>query len=391
MLAQALSGLTVLDFTQIFAGPISTMMLADLGAEVVKVESPEGDLARALSPWRGGESLAYMSVNRNKRSVVLNLKDTAHLEVARTLAARADVLVESFRPGVMQRLGLGYQELAAANPRLVYCSVSAYGQEGSARDLPGVDGVLQAVTGLMSISGVPGGDPAKVGLPVVDVTTGQQATIAILAALAAREKTGHGQHLDVSLFASAIALQHGGFTNHLTTGELPQRHGHAAPYATPNEALRCKDGWMMVAAYHPARWRALCAAIGAAALADDPRFAEAKARLAHRADMVRALEERMLENTRAHWIEKFLAVDIICGPINDYAEVVRSDPFQEAQFAETLEHSKAGKLTLPRSTLAAVGERPRARRPPPTLGEHTQEVLAEFGCDRDFAPSMARA
>lgn len=205
MLANALSGLKVIDFTQVMAGPTCTLSLADLGADVVKVEAPTGDLSRALSPWINGEGVPFLALNRNKRSIVLDLKQTEHRQTAQRLVAEADILVESFRPGVMARLGLDYATVSATNPRMIYCSVSAYGQHGSAKDLPGVDGVLQAVSGLMSVTGAPDGEPCKVPVPVVDLVTGYLATISVLAALTERQRTGLGQHVEASMFASAIA------------------------------------------------------------------------------------------------------------------------------------------------------------------------------------------
>jgi crotonobetainyl-CoA:carnitine CoA-transferase CaiB-like acyl-CoA transferase len=379
MLAKSLEGLKVVDFTQVMAGPTCTLCLADLGADVIKIESPSGDLARALSPWVGGESVAYMALNRNKRGVVLDLKRPDHREAAQHLASAADVVVESFRPGVMARLHLDYATLSALNPRLVYCSVSAYGQQGTSRSLPGVDGVLQAVSGLMSVTGPPSGEPCKVPVPVVDLMTGYLATISVMAALADRERTGRGQHVEASMFASAIALQHTTLATFLADGRVPGRQGHAAPYSTPNEALRCADGWIMVAAYHPARWEALCVVIGAPDLAADPRFADNKSRLENRKAMLAELEKHMLPHTRAHWLERFIGADIICGPIHDYAEVTQCAPFAEAELAETVLHPSAGAMRMPRSMLAAVGERPRARRPAPRLGEHSDEVLAGCG------------
>ena len=379
MLAKSLERLKVVDFTQVMAGPTCTLCLADLGADVIKIESPSGDLARALSPWVRGESVAYMALNRNKRSVVLDLKRPDHRQAAQHLASTADVVVESFRPGVMARLHLDYATLAALNPRLVYCSVSAYGQLGTSRDLPGVDGVLQAVSGLMSVTGSPNGEPCKVPVPVVDLITGYLATISVMAALADRERTGRGQHVEASMFASAIALQHTNLATFFADGRVPGPQGHAAPYSTPNEALRCADGWIMVAAYHPARWEALCAVIGATDLAADPRFADNKSRLENRKAMLAELEKHMLPRTRAHWLERFTSADIICGPIHDYAEVTQSALFAEAELAETVLHPTAGAMKMPRSMVAAVGERPRARRSAPRLGEHTDEVFAECG------------
>ncbi len=391
MLANALTGLKVIDFTQVMAGPTCTLCLADLGADVVKVETPTGDLSRALSPWVNGEAVAFLALNRNKRSIVLDLKQPSHRQAAQELIAQADVLVESFRPGVMARFGLDYATVSADNPRLIYCSVSAYGQHGSSKDLPGVDGVLQAVSGLMSVTGAPDGEPCKVPVPVVDLVTGSLAAISVLAALQERQRTGLGQHVEASMFAGAIALQHVSFASYFADGLVPAPQGNAAPYSTPNEALRCADGWIMVAAYHPARWQALCAAIGAPELACDPRFAENKSRLQHRQALLRELEARMLAHPRTFWLEKFTAVDIICGPINDYAEVAQSAPFVEAALAESVQHCVAGTLTLTRSVLGAVGERPRARRAAPTLGEHTREVLATLGMPAGAIDSVAAA
>lgn len=379
MLANALEGLRVIDFTQVMAGPTCTLCLADLGADVVKVEAPTGDLSRALSPWINGEGVPFLALNRNKRGIVLDLKQPSHQKAAQELIAQADVLVESFRPGVMARFGLDYATVAADNPRLIYCSVSAYGQQGASKDLPGVDGVLQAVSGLMSVTGAPNGDPCKVPVPVVDLVTGSLAAISVLAALQDRLRTGKGQHVEASMFASAIALQHVSFASYFADGIVPGPQGNAAPYSTPNEALRCADGWIMVAAYHPARWQALCTAIGAPEIACDPRFADNRSRLQHRQALLDLLQVHMLPHRRAFWLEKFAAVDIICGPINDYAEVSQSQAFVEAELAENVQHPVAGSLTLPRSVLGAVGERATARRAAPTLGEHTREVLAELG------------
>jgi crotonobetainyl-CoA:carnitine CoA-transferase CaiB-like acyl-CoA transferase len=231
----------------------------------------------------------------------------------------------------------------------------------------------------MSITGASTREPCKIPVPVVDLITGYTAAISVLAALADRQRTGRGQHVEASMFASAIALQHVTFATFFADGQVPRPQGTAAAYSTPNEALRCADGWIMVAAYHPARWRALCEAIGTPELAYDPRFADNKRRLQHRKAMLSELQDRMLSHPRSFWLERFSAADIICGPINDYAEVVQSAPFVEPALAETIQHPVAGPLTLPRSMLNAVGERPRTRRAAPTLGQHTREVLGDLG------------
>jgi crotonobetainyl-CoA:carnitine CoA-transferase CaiB-like acyl-CoA transferase len=372
MLSGALKGIKVVDFTQVVAGPACTQTLADMGAEVIKIEAPGGDLCRALPPFPGGESLPFMVLNRDKQSVVLDLKDPAQVAQALALIDRADILVESFRPGVMERLGLGYETLRARSPRLIYCSISAYGQHSPDKGLPGVDGVIQAVSGLMSVTGLPDAEPCKVQVPVVDMVTGYLASISVLGALALRQREGVGQHLDVSMFGSAIALQQTGLATYLHDQEIPARSGSAAPYSTPNEALRCADGWIMVAAYHPARWQAFCQVLGVPELADDPRFAEAGVRLQNRAELVTLLEQALMTRPKHEWLPLLYQADIICGPINDYREVTESAAFQTAALAETCTHPSAGELNLPRSPFRHPGSH---RRPAPRLGEHNQAVL----------------
>jgi crotonobetainyl-CoA:carnitine CoA-transferase CaiB-like acyl-CoA transferase len=372
MLSSALKGIKVVDLTQVVAGPACTQTLADMGAEVIKIEAPGGDLCRALPPFAGGESLPFMVLNRDKQSVVLDLKDQAQVAQAIALIDEADILVESFRPGVMERLGLGYEVLRERNPRLIYCSISAYGQHSPDRGLPGVDGVIQAVSGLMSVNGLPDSEPCKLQVPVVDMVTGYLASISVLGALALRQREGTGQHLDVSMFASAVALQQLGLATYLHDKEVPARTGSAAPYSTPNEALRCADGWIMVAAYHPARWQAFCRVLGVPELANDPRFAEANARLQNRAELVALLEQALMTRSKHEWLPLLYQADIICGPINDYREVTESAAFKEAALIETSTHPSAGELTLPRSPFRHPGS---VRRPAPRLGENTYEVL----------------
>lgn len=375
MLTRALTGLKVLDFTQIAAGPTCTLMLADMGADVIKVEALAGELGRGFVPRLSGESITFMSLNRNKRSISLNLKDPEHLRQCLELIATADVLVESFRPGVMDRLQLGYENISAGNPSLIYCSISAYGQTGSWRDKPGVDGVIQAASGLMSVTGSPDAPPCKVQVPIVDMTTGYLAALAVLGAVNQRHREGRGQYIDISMFGSAIALQQSSLASYLVDQKVPERIGSAAPYAAPNEALRCSDGWIMVAAYHPERWRALCSALNAPELTTDERFGDVASRITNRVILVQELESRMATGSKAYWLREFEAVDIICAPINDYAEVVSSLPYVEGQFSQQFDHPKAGVITMPRSPLTPADETQGTKRPPPLLGEHTREVL----------------
>jgi crotonobetainyl-CoA:carnitine CoA-transferase CaiB-like acyl-CoA transferase len=379
MLKNALTGLKVIDFTQIAAGPTCTMVLADLGADVIKVEPPQGELGRAFVPWIGGESVTFMSLNRNKRSISLDLKNPDHLKLCRDLIKDADVVVESFRPGVMQRLGLGFETLHQENSTLIYCSVSAYGQTGPWKDKPGVDGVIQAVAGLMSVTGNANSAPCKIQVPIVDIVTGYLAATGILAALNQREKNNQGQHLDISMFGSAVALQQSALAAYLADNIIPEPIGSAAPYAAPNEALKCADGWIMVAAYQPTRWKALCEIVGVPELLNDVRFMELEARIRNRTELVNALESRMKLHSKAFWIQALEASDIICGSINNYEEVVNTPAYKAAHLSEQINHESAGAITIPRFSLKSVGELPSARRPPPRLGEHTKEILMAMG------------
>src|SRR5262245_54677562 len=262
-LVSALEGIRVIDFTQIAAGPLCTMLLADMGADVIKIEPPSGDIGRTLGPpFIGGEGVVFLALNRNKRGLVVDLKTEDGRRQAEELIATADVVIESFRPGVADRLGIGYENLKARFPGLIYCSISAYGQQGPWSTKPGVDGVLQAVTGLMSITGAESGPPSKVQAPLADMVTGYHAAIAVLAAINQRKTGKTCGHLDVNLYAGALMLQQVPLLGYLTTGELPRRCGSGAPYATPNEAYETADGHILIAAYQPERWIKFCHAVG---------------------------------------------------------------------------------------------------------------------------------
>ncbi|BAN48384.1 CaiB/BaiF CoA-transferase family protein [Metapseudomonas resinovorans] len=380
MLRDALAGLTVLDFTQIAAGPTCTMLLADMGARVIKVEPPEGDLGRTLGPaWVGDSSALYHGFNRGKQGLCLDLKNPAALDVARRLVIEADVLIESMRPGVMARLGLGFEAVAALNPALVYCSISAYGQEGPYADRAGVDGILQADSGLMSLIGIPGAPPCKVQAPVVDVVTGYMACMAILAKLQARHRDGEGGHLDVSLMNSALALQQSSISSYLHDGELPSPIGSAAPYSAPNEAFRTNDGWIMVAAYNGNRWPRLCTLLGHPEWADDPRFASSAQRVAHRAEMQEALNAVFATQDTAHWLERLRAADILCAKVADYSDLLKHPQLASNGMLARIEHPRHGTLRVPGFPVNSQEAARQPYKPAPDKGEHSREVLAELG------------
>lgn len=378
-LGTALEGVRVLDFSQIGAGPTIGMLLGDMGADVVKIESPTGDLGRALGPpWLDGDSVVAMSFNRNKRGLALDLKQPAAVDAVKRMAARADVVVESFRPGVMAKLGVGWDTLSAINPRLVWAAVTAFGQDGPWADRPGVDGIVQALSGLMSQIGVEGAEPCKVQVPAVDLTTGFLGTMAVLAALRARDRTGRGQFLDLSLYNAGLMLQASGIASYLASGEVPARIGSAAPYAAPNEAYRTADGWMMVAAYQAPRWKALCGRLGLQALVDDPRFATNDARVRHRAALREALEAKLVERPTAAWLPELEAIDVMCAPVADYAQVVASEQFAHANAAVEVPH-RTGPVRLAGFLVGDRDTQAKVRFAPPALGEHTREILAEHG------------
>jgi len=316
----SLQGIVVADFSRVLAGPLATMILGDLGAEVIKVERPGGgDETRAWAPpaTADGTSTYYLSVNRNKRSVTLDLSTPDGQATARELALRADVLVENFAPGTMERFGLGYEALSAANPRLVYASVTGFGR---ATDLPGYDFLIQAVGGLMSVTGDEDGEPTKVGVALVDVLAGQQLVAGILAALLARERTGRGQRVDVDLLTSLLAGLVNQASAYLNAGVVPGRLGNAHPSIAPYETLRAADRQIAVAVGNDGQFRRLCAALGRPELAEDPRFLDNASRVRARAALRAELEGTLAGEPATHWVELLTAANVPCGPINTIAE-----------------------------------------------------------------------
>jgi len=377
---EALAGIRVLDFAQVGAGPTAGMLLGDMGADVIKIESPGGDIGRKLGPpWQHGESVVSMSFNRNKRSLALDLKKPDGPKIVERMAAQSDVVLESFRPGVMDKLGIGYAALAAKYPRLVFCSVSAYGQTGPWRDKPGVDGIVQAVSGLMSQVGEEGSPPMKVQIPAADMVTGFLSTTTILAALRVRDATGLGQHLDMSLYNGALMLQQSAIASYLSSGDLPVRSGSAAPYSAPNEAYPTRDGWIMIAAYHEDRWTAFCAVLGDPSLATHADFATNPLRVANRGKLMREVSQRLAAKTTAEWQKVLEAADIICGPIAGYDEVMASPQLTHNGTIVEMQHPKAGRVRMPGAALGDRDSQSRVHQPPPMIGEHSREILAGFG------------
>ncbi len=373
-----LDGILVADLSRVLAGPLATMTLGDLGAEVVKVEPPAGDETRAWGPpFAHGEATYALGVNRNKRSVALDLKDPADRGLARELVGRADVLVENFRPGVAERFGLGWEELHAAHPRLVYCSITGFGRQGEGGKLPGYDPLIQAVGGLMSITGPPG-SPSKAGVALVDVIAGLYAAVGILAALRAREASGEGERVEVSLLGAELAALANQAAGYLLAGAVPAAGGNRHPSIAPFGTFAAADGPLMILAGNEVQWRALCGAIGAPELAEDERFTGNPARVANIADLEAEVEARLASDGRAVWAERLNAAGVPAGPINDVGQAFAYAGSLGMDVTETLrmDGGAGPEVTLPRAPIDLSGGGVGARRPPPRLDEHGAEVRA---------------
>ena len=374
--AGPLDGLLVADFSRVLSGPFATMMLADLGARVVKVERPgTGDDSRSYGPFREGRSLYFARVNRGKESVALDLKDAADLEVARRIAGRADVLVENYRPGVMARLGLGYAAVRDLNPRVVYCSVSGFGQTGPWSQLPAYDAVVQGMSGVMSVTGAPDGPPVKTGIPVADLSAGLYAFGAITSALLGRAATGLGTHVDVAMYDATVSLLEGAALSWLATGVDPGRIGNAHYSIAPFDTFACADRDITVCAANDALFATLAVALGRADLATDPRFTTNALRHAARSALKVEIEAVLATDRAAEWISRLSAAGVPCGPINDVAEAM-SSPQTVARNMVV----EAGGLPVPGNPIkSSAYEDPGRRRPAPLLDEHGPALRAEFG------------
>ncbi len=376
----ALAGLRLVDLTENLAGPFCAMLLADMGMDVIKVERPgEGDNQRGQGPFVNGVPLPFTMVNRNKRSVTVNLKHPAGRDVVRRLAEASDVLLESYRPGVMERLGLGYEDLRARNPRLIYASVSGFGQTGPERDRGGFDLIAQAMSGLMSVTGEPGRPPVKAGYPVTDLGAGMFCAYGILTALMARERTGVGQRVDTSLLEAGLAWSVWHAAAYLGTGTVPGPLGSAHPLSAPYQAFRTADGYIVLGAGSQSLFRRLCAALDRPELADDPRFATQPDRIARVTELATLLEATFSTQPTAAWLEALTAAGIPCAPVASVAEALTHPQAVARGMVFTYEHPKAGRLTGIGNPVKLSATPWAFRRPAPALGEHTEEVLRELG------------
>ncbi len=382
--AGPLSGLTVLDLSRVLAGPYCTMLLGDMGARVIKVEQPgRGDDTRHWGPpFVAGESAYFLSVNRNKESVTLDFKHPEGRNLLERLIARADVLVENFRPGTLARLGLGYDALARRWPRLVYCAISGFGQTGPRRARPGYDAVIQAEGGLMSITGPEDGPPFRLGVAISDLVTGLFAAQGILLALLARAATGRGQLVDIAMLDATAAILTYQAGIYFTTGETPRRLGNRHPTIAPYETFAARDGDLVLAVGNDAIWRRFCRAVDLDALADDPRFATNAARVRHAEALRRVLAERFQTRERREWLARLDAAGVPCGAVRDVAEVFADEQLLAREMVATVQHPTVGPLRVLGVPVKLSATPGGVRTPPPTLGEHTERVLrGDLGLD----------
>ncbi|MFJ9900681.1 CaiB/BaiF CoA transferase family protein [Streptomyces sp. NPDC091280] len=377
----ALAGIRVLDLSRILSGPLATMVLADLGADVVKVEdTKDGDDTRQWGPpFQGGEASYFLSANRNKRGVSVDLKSERGREFMLRLAERSDILVENFRPGTAARLGLGYPELSARNPGLVYASISGYGHTGPWAERPGYDAIAQAQSGMMSITGEAGGPPMRPGVATADIGAGMWAAIGILAALHARRSTGRGQHVDISLLDGQLAWLTYVAGGYFTTGDTPGPHGSAHPTIVPYQALATADGHLMIAAGNDKLWRTFAEVLGEPTLAADPRFATNPDRVRHRRELIPLLEAALARRTSTEWAEALDTAGVPCAPISTVEQALTSPQAVAREMVSVLDHPTAGELRTIGSPLKFSASPVHIRTAPPLLGQHTDDVLAETG------------
>ena len=372
----ALSDVIVVDLSRVFAGPYCTMLLGDLGATVIKVEQPDkGDDTRQFGPpYTAGESAYYLGLNRNKHSILIDFSKPEGKQRLLNLIKDAAVLVENFRPGTLARQGLGYEDLHAAYPGLIYCSISGYGENGPYRSRPGYDFVAQAESGLMSVTGEIDGEPQRVGSPVGDQSAGMYACIAILAALRVRDRTGKGQHIDISLLDSAVSLLGNVSSNYLISGQEAVRYGNGHPNIVPYQAFRTRNGYIVVSCGNDRLYQSFCHLIGRDDLATDPRFATNPQRVRNRHELIPQLQEQFLQRDSEEWLSTLRAVGIPCGPINTVSQIFNDPQIQARGLVWECDHPKAGKIKLSGSPIHLSETPTRLYKAPPLLGEDDEKI-----------------
>jgi formyl-CoA transferase len=361
------------------AGPFCTLLLADFGADVIKIEPPSGDSTRTMPGAVGTDTPSFNAVNRGKRSVVLNLKTQHGVDAVKALARTADIFVENYRPGVMETLGLDYASLSAISPRLIYASISGYGQTGPDRGKGGFDLVAQGVSGIMSVTGEPGGAPVKSGIPLTDLGAGLFAAVGILAALEHRHRTGRGQQVDTSLLDAGVGLSVWESTQFFSGRGIPERLGSAHRMSAPYQAFRCTDGYITIGGANDRSFHRICEVLGHPEWKDMPEFKTDGMRIRNRADLASRIEAITSTKPRAHWLQLFDANNIPCGPINDYSQVFEDPQVIARELVVDVEHPTLGAIRALGSAIKLSATPPDVRRRAPLLGEHTEEVLSEVG------------
>ena len=383
-----LQDIKVIDFSQILAGPFCTMLLADMGADVVKIEKPNGgdDTRRYGPPFIEGESAAFLTLNRNKRSIVLDLKSEQGIAIVRRMLEDADVMIHNFRPGVVDRMGLAYEDVSALNPAIVYCTVSGFGTTGPYSSRAGFDLVAQGMSGLMSINGFPGAPPAKVGVPMADLNTGMFCAYGILTAYINRLTTGQGQHVDASLIESGIAYTLYESATYFATGEVAGPLGSAHRMIAPYQAFATQDGYINIGAANQNNWERMCRAVGREDLLDDDRFASNPERMVSIDALTPIMEETFRTQTTAHWVEVLENAGVPCGPIYNIEQVYADPHVQSRDMSVELEHPKSGSIRNIGVPVKLSDTPGSVRTPAPLLGQHSDEVLAQYGyADGDIA------
>jgi len=375
-----LDGIRVLDLTRVLAGPYCTMFLGDLGAEVVKVEQPGvGDDTRGWGPpFTGGESAYFLCVNRNKKSITVDLKSQEGVALLRRLAERADVLIENFRPGAMERLDLGEKDLRAANPRLIYASLSGFGADGPMSDAPGYDLIVQAWGGLMSITGQAEGEPSKVGVAIIDLVAGLMLGKSIAAALFAREKLGIGQKIDTSLLEAEVACLINVGSNYLVEGNIPRRWGNAHPSIVPYQSFKTADGYLVIGVASEGIWRRFCQAIGRTEWADDSRFEKNSNRVENRSLLIGLLAEMFLSHSTDEWLKLLNSAEVPCAPVQTVDQVFKAPQVLHREMLVQVEHPTAGPVRMAGIPVKFSATPASVRLPPPLLGQHNEEVLESW-------------
>jgi crotonobetainyl-CoA:carnitine CoA-transferase CaiB-like acyl-CoA transferase len=376
----ALDGIRILDMTRVLAGPYATMILGDLGADVIKVEAPGGsdDTRFWGPPFQNGMSAYYTAINRNKRSITVNLKTEEGRKIIRRLAKTADVLIHNFKTGTMEKFGLGYDDLSLLNPRLIYCSITGFGETGPYSRLPGYDYIIQAMSGWMSINGTPSSGPLKVGVAIADVFTGLYAAIATQAALLAREKTGRGQKIDLSLFDSAISALVNVAANYLMSGDIPEPLGNEHPNIVPYSTYEASDGPIVIAVGNDRQFQAFCELLSDPTIGTDPRFQTNSSRVAHREELNRRINEEVKKRTRAEWQRLLAEKGIPCGPVQNLEQLFQHPQTLARNMVITMHHDKIGPLKLVGSPIQLSDTKVSYRLPPPLAGEHNDEIIKEI-------------